>query len=276
MLELFQYQFFVNAFLAAILVSISCGIIGVYIVSRRMVFISDGITHACFGGIGIGYYLGIDPIIGATGFGVLSALVIEIMVKKTEVREDSIIGILWSSGMAIGIIFVYLTPGYAPNLMSYLFGNILTVSTTDIYSMAVLNLVILMIFGLLFKEIMSISFDEQYVRTQGISTGIINSVLICLVALTIVISIRAVGIILVMSMLTIPQAIANLFCKSFKYVIFYSIGIGATASIAGLFASYNLRIPSGACIIVSSVIIFMIAFLVKKIHTRYLLQNKQS
>ena len=125
--ELLQYKFIVNSLLAGILASISCGIIGTYIVTRRMVFLSGGITHASFGGIGIGYFFGFNPVISAAIFGILSALGIEYVSKRSNIREDSAIGILWSFGMAIGIMFVFLTPGYAPNLMSYLFGSILTV-----------------------------------------------------------------------------------------------------------------------------------------------------
>ena len=131
LLNLLTYGFFQHAVLAALLMSITCGIIGTYIVSRRMVFISGGITHASFGGVGIGYYLGFPPLAGAAAVAVLAALTTENLTRRKVLRNDSIIAILWSLGMAIGIIFVYLTPGYAPNLMSYLFGSIITVSTTD-------------------------------------------------------------------------------------------------------------------------------------------------
>ena len=249
MWELLQYKFFIHALLAAMLASISCGIIGTYVVSRRMVFIGGGISHASFGGIGIGYYLGIDPLIGAACFAVAAALGIEVITKKSEIREDSAIGIFWSFGMAVGIIFIYLTPGYAPDLTSYLFGSILTVSRQDLYMMAALDLTIILIFLLLFKEILFLAFDEEFVQTRGIPGQLLNSILLCLVALTVVLSIRVVGVILVISLLTIPQAIANLFSHNFRHIIFWAIIFAFLASIGGLLTAYWLKLPSGACII---------------------------
>jgi zinc transport system permease protein len=258
MFELFQYNFFINALLASIFTAITCGIIGTYIVTRRIVFISGGISHASFGGVGIGYYLGVNPILGAAVFSVLVAMGIESFSHKSEMREDSLIGMMWSFGMAVGIIFVFLTPGYTANLMSYLFGDILTVSRFDILVMAGLALVIILVFSLLFKEILFLSFDRDYAETQGIPVSAISYLLISLVALTIVINIRVVGIILVISMLTIPQATANLVSKNFRHIIFYSIGFAFLSSVCGLFFSYTLNIPSGAAIIFFSIIIFVI------------------
>jgi zinc transport system permease protein len=272
MLELFHYDFFINALLASVFTAVTCGIIGTYIVSRRIVFISGGISHASFGGVGIGYYLGISPILGAAVFSVLVALGIEAFSHKSEMREDSLIGMMWSFGMAVGIIFVFLTPGYAANLMSYLFGDILTVTRLDILVMAVLALVIILVFSLLFKEILFLSFDREYAETQGVPVTAIGFLLIGLVALTIVINIRVIGIILVISMLTIPQAAANLVSKNFRHIIFYSIGFAFLSSVCGLLFSYVLNIPSGAAIIFFSIIIFGIlkgiTFLQTKIKIR--------
>lgn len=258
MLELFNYDFFINALLASVFTAITCGIIGTYIVSRRIVFISGGISHASFGGVGIGYYLGINPILGAAAFSVLAALGIEALSKKSELREDSLIGMMWSFGMAVGIIFIFITPGYAANLMSYLFGNILTVSRADILMMALLSLIIIAVFVFLFKEILFLSFDREFAETQGVPVSAISYLLISLVALTIVINIRVIGIILVISMLTIPQATANLVSRNFRHIIFYSIGFAFLASVLGLFFSYSFNIPSGAAIIFFSIIIFIV------------------
>jgi zinc transport system permease protein len=258
MFELFQYQFFTNAFIGAIFTSISCGFIGTYIVTRRIVFISGGISHASFGGVGIAYFLGINPIIGAAFFSLVSALGIEFFHKKLDLRKDSLIGMIWSFGMALGIIFVTLTPGYSSNLMVYLFGNILTVSGSDILIMAFMTVIIVMVFALFFKIILNIAFDEEYAKTLGIPIIAYNYLLIGLVALTIVINIRIVGIILIISLLTIPQATASLFTKKFKHIILYSIGFGFISSISGLYISYILNIPSGATIIFMSLFIFFI------------------
>ena len=257
--ELLQYKFITNSLLAGILASISCGIIGTYIVTRRMVFLSGGITHASFGGIGIGYFFGFNPIISAAVFGILSALGIEFVSKRSEIREDSVIGILWSFGMAVGIMFIFLTPGYAPNLMSYLFGSILTVSTLDILLMSGLSLVLIIVFISFYRIILFISYDQEFAKTHRIAVDLINYMLISLVALTIVLNIKVVGIILVISLLTIPQSTANLFTKNFKNIIIASIVIGLIGAFLGLVISYKINIPSGASIIFSLVIIFILA-----------------
>jgi len=274
MLELLKYDFFIHALLASVFTAITCGIIGTYIVSRRIVFISGGISHTSFGGVGIGYYLGINPIIGAAVFAVLAGLGIEILSRKSVWREDSLIGMMWSFGMAVGIIFIFLTSGYAPNLMTYLFGNILTVSPLDILLMAGLSLLIAAVFLLLFKEILFLSFDKEYAETQGIPVSFISYLLISLVALTIVINIRVVGIILVISMLTIPQAAANLVSENFRHIIFYSIGFAFLASVSGLIISYTLNIPSGAVIIFCSIIILGVLKLIVYIRTRIKLSDE--
>jgi zinc transport system permease protein len=253
--ELLQYHLFVNALWAAVFAGIACGIIGTYIVSNRIVFLSGGITHSSFGGIGVGYYLGINPILGAAIFSVLSALGIEFFSKKGEVRYDSMIGIWWSLGMAIGIIFIYLTPGYAPNLMTYLFGSILTVSTTDLIFMAILTGIIILFFIFFYHTILFISFDESYARVFGLPVDAMKNILISLVALTIVINIKVVGIILLISLLTIPQAIANHFTSTFEKMIYYSTLTAFVGLFSGLLFSYYLDIPSGASIIFALVVL---------------------
>ncbi len=265
MIELLQYDFFINAIIAAILTSITCGIIGTYIVSKRIVFISGGITHTSFGGIGLGYYLGFNPLLGATVFSLLAAWIIEFMSKKTDVREDSAIAILWSFGMAIGIIFIFITPGYAPNLMSYLFGSILTISYLDIVIMLSVTIAISLFFAIFYKTILFTAFDEHYLKTRNIPVDIFNYILMGFVALAIVLSIKAVGIILIISLLTIPQSTANLFVKDFGKIIIYSIIIGVTGSLSGLLASYYMDIPSGASIIFFLVIIFIVLRTVKAV-----------
>ncbi len=247
--ELFQYGFFRNALYTALFTAISCGIIGSYIVSRRIVFISGGLTHASFGGIGLGYFLGINPILGAAVFAVLSALGIEYASSRISLREDSAIAILWSFGMAIGIIFVYLTPGYTPNLMSYLFGSILTVSVTDLLMLIFLSAVIMVFFGLYYKTILYVSFDEEFARARNMPVHFIKYSLMVLIALCIVFNIRIAGIILVISLLTIPQVTANIYTNSLSKMMFLSILIGLFGTVSGLMLSYYFDIPSGASII---------------------------
>jgi len=263
--ELFNYGFFRNAFFAALLMSVACGIVGTYIVSRRMVFISGGITHASFGGVGLGYFLGFPPLAGAAVFAVLAALATENLTRRKILRNDSIIAIMWSLGMALGIIFVYLTPGYAPNLMSFLFGSIITVNSTDLWLMLALSVVVTGFFAVFYWPILYVSFDEQFARTRGIPVMLLNYILIILVALTIVLSIRIAGIILVLSILTIPQNIANLFTNRFSSIMITSVIIGFLGSFMGLLISYFLDIPSGACIIFTLVILYLAARVVKVI-----------
>jgi zinc transport system permease protein len=262
-IELFAYEFFQKAFLAAVFASISCGIVGSYIVARRIVFISGGITHASFGGIGLAFLLGFNPLVGAVIFAVGAALGIQFFTKVAKVREDSSIAIFWSFGMALGIIFVFMTPGYTPNLMSYLFGNILTVTISELIWMFVLNVVIIFFFSVFFRKILYIAFDEEFARASGLPVALFNYITITLIALTVVLNIRVVGIILILSLLTIPQATANLFTNNFKNLLILSSVIAFTGTMAGLFISYFMDIPSGATIIFTLVVIFGITRLYK-------------
>lgn len=265
LLELFTYHFFLNAIGAALLASITCGVIGSYIVTRRIVFISGGITHASFGGVGIAYFLGLNPILGAAIFGVLSALGIQVLRDKGKVREDSAIAIWWSLGMAIGIIFVSLTPGYTPNLMSFLFGNILTVTQTDLALFLLLAVVIVAFFSIFYNRILYIAFDEDFAKANHTPVITFNGILISLVALTIVLNIKVVGIILVLSLLTIPQTTANLYTKNFKHLILISIAIGFVGTLSGLMSSYYMNIPSGAAIIFNLIAIYIFAWVTYRI-----------
>ncbi len=273
--DLLQYSFFTNSLLAALLASITCGIAGTYIVARRMVFISGGITHASFGGIGIAWFLGMNPVAGAAVFSILSAIGIEFVSSRSKIREDSAIGILWSLGMALGIIFIFITPGYAPNLMSYLFGSILTVGTTDLWLMAALALFLAVFFAGFYHLILFIAFDEEYARAHKAPVQLFKYLLISLVALTIVLNIRVVGIILVISFLTIPQSTANLFTNNFRSIIFLSILIGIIGSISGLLVSYFWNIPSGATIIFAFVLIFGIAKAIQSLMIRADIRKQQ-
>jgi len=259
-IELLGYDFFQKAIYASLLTGVICGIIGTYIVAKRIVFISGGITHASFGGIGMAYYWGLSPILGATIFAIASAIGIQSISENGKLREDSIIGILWAAGMAIGILFIFLTPGYAPNLMTYLFGSILTVSYTQIYLMISLVIIVITIFSIFYRPIFYIAFDNEYAKTHNLPVKTFNTILICLVALAIVQSINVIGIILAIAYLTIPQAIASLYFKDFKTLLIASAIICPIGSIIGLFTSAVLDFPSGATIIMVFVILYMIAY----------------
>ncbi len=257
-MEILGYPFFIRAVCAGVLAGVTCGIVGSYIVSRRIVFISGGITHASFGGIGLGYFFGFSPVAGAGAMAVLSSVAVRFFSRGGEVREDSLIGILWSFGMALGIIFVYLTPGYAPDLMSYLFGSILTVSAGELYLMAAVMILVAVFFALFYNLIMAVSFDEDFAASQSLPVSFINYSLMILIALTIMIGIKVAGVILVISLLTIPQAAAGLLADDMKKMILWSVLFAVISFIGGLFGSYYMDIPSGATIIFFSVILFLI------------------
>jgi zinc transport system permease protein len=257
--SIFQYDFIIKGLLGAVFASITAGLAGTYIVSKRMVFLSGGITHASFGGIGIGYFAGINPVLGAAVFGILSALGIEYLSVKQKIREDSAIGMLWAFGMAVGIIFIYLTPGYTPNLMSYLFGSILTVTNADIIALGVMSVVLILYFGVFYRTILYISFDELFARTYSSYVDIFKYLTTALVALTIVLNIRMAGVVLVLSLLTIPPNIAMIFTRVYFKIVIWSIIAGFIGTAAGYTISYFAGVPVGATIIFTLVIIWFLA-----------------
>jgi zinc transport system permease protein len=268
MIEILQYEFMRNALLAAILVSIACGIVGTFVVVKKIVFISGGITHAAFGGIGLGYFLGINPILTAIPFSLLSAIGIGIMSKRTKISEDSAIGILWAVGMATGILFIGLTPGYAPDLFSYLFGSILTVPFSDIIIMIVLDIIIIVTVLVLYKEFQALSFDEEFSEITGVPTRNLYLLLLCLVALSIIVLIKVIGIILVIALFTIPTAIAKQFTNKLKKLIIYSTMSATVLTVSGLWLSYFFDLPSGAVIVLVLAFVFFISVLIKKLCIR--------
>ena len=256
--SIFQYGFIIKGLLGAIFASITAGLAGTYVVSKRMVFLSGGITHASFGGIGIGYFIGINPVVGAAVFGILSALGVEYLSVKQRIREDSAIGILWAFGMAIGIIFIYLTPGYTPNLMSYLFGSILTVSKADIIALGIMSAVLILYFGVFYRTILYISFDEVFARTYSSYVDVFKYITTSLIALTIVLNIRMAGVVLVISLLTIPPNIAMLFTRVYFKIVVWSVLAGFVGTATGYAISYYAGIPVGATIIFTLVILWVL------------------
>ena len=264
-MEILQYEFMRNALIAAVLVNIACGIVGTYVVIKKIVFISGGISHAAFGGIGLGYFLGINPIIAAVPFSILSAIVIGLIGRRSRLNEDTAIGIIWAVGMASGILFINLTPGYAPDLFSYLFGNILTIPVYDLYIMLAMDLIIIIIVVLFFREFYAISFDEEYSAINGIPGNLLYLLLLCIIALSVVILIRIVGIILVIALLTIPASICRQFTYNLKSLMISSIITGIIMTITGLWISYLLDLASGATIILLLAVVFFISYFVKKL-----------
>jgi zinc transport system permease protein len=264
MAGILEYGFMQNAFLAAVLVSVACGLVGTYVVIKRIVFISGGISHAAFGGIGLGYFLGINPILAAIPFSILSALIIGFTSKKVNVSEDTAIGILWSVGMAIGIIFINLTPGYVPDLLTYLFGSILTVPPSDLMIMFILDLIIIATVLIFRREFLSICFDDEFSKVIGMHTTLIYLLLLSLVALSVVVLIKVVGVILVIALLTIPAAIAKQYTFNLKMMMILSIGMGMLLTVAGLYFSYLFNLASGATIVLVLGLAFLLSTFYKK------------
>jgi zinc transport system permease protein len=263
-----EYTFFRNALAAAALTSILAAMVGTYIVSRKIVFITGGITHASFGGIGMAYFFGINPIAGAAVFAVLSALGIEWFSDRARVREDSAIAILWSLGMALGIIFVFMTPGYTPNLMSFLFGSILSVGKIELYLLLAFSIACAIFFLVYFRPVLYSAFDPEFSKIMGIPVWFFRYIMSVIIALAIVISIRSVGIILVLSLFTIPQITAMLFTRDFARIIPLAALLGVIGSVTGLFGAYYFNIPSGASIIFFLILQFFLLKLAKFIKSK--------
>lgn len=247
--DILAYDFIQRALWACLLSGITCGIAGSYIVARRMVFLSGGITHASFGGLGIALYAGFSPTLGALIFAIISSLGIEFASRNGRMREDSAIGIMWSLGMAIGALFMALRPGYASDLTSYLFGNILLVDSAELVMLALLTLFMICGAIAMLRRIMYITFDEDYARSQGMSVTAVAYLMAIVVALAIVLSIKVMGIILLISLMTIPAVIANAITKDYRYVALLSAVIGVVGNIGGFVLSYNFNLPTGSCII---------------------------
>jgi zinc transport system permease protein len=268
MTEIFEYEFIRNAIFASILASVACGIVGSFIVVKKLTFISGGIAHTAYGGVGLGYLLGINPLFGAIFFSLIASTSISIMRSKKNQSEDTLIGIMWALGMALGIIFISLSPGYAPDLMSYLFGNILAVSLLEIYLMIILNIIIVAVVMINFKKLQAVTFDEEYSRAMGINVDRYYFILYLLIALTVVLLIKVAGIILVIALLSIPASISLNFTKSIGRMITNAIFIGVGMMLLGLFLSYYLNLPSGSVIIIVSSIAYMLIYFYKSIGKR--------
>lgn len=260
-----EYQFLQNAFLAGILASIVCGIVGVIIVEKKLVMMSGGIAHTSYGGVGLGYLLGFEPIIGAFLFSMCAALGIGYIKRKGGARSDVVIGLFWSLGMALGILFIALMPGYPPDLSSYLFGNILAVTKADLYLMISLSLIVLLVIIVLFNDWKAYLFDEEFASIIGIKTAFLEYLLLILIAMTVVVMIRVVGIILVLALLTAPAATAGMLTSNLKNRMAYSIILGIVFCLTGLWISYVMNIASGAAIVILSVLCYLLVYTVRSI-----------
>ncbi len=265
------YGHLADAFVACILSAITCGIVGSYVVARRMVFLSGGITHASFGGLGVAIYAGINPIIGALLFASVASVGVEFASRRGGIREDSAVGIIWSVGMAIGALFMSLTPGYAVELPSYLFGSISLVDSADIKWLVALMVVVIAGAILWGRRVMYMTFDEDYARSQGIPVTAISYLMSVIVAVTIVLSIKVMGIVLLMSLVTIPTVVANTLTKDYRLITILAVATALVCNVAGFVMSYEIELPSGGGIPTGSCIIFLLsmALLCVKLYDTY-------
>ncbi len=248
--DLMQYGYLSNALAAAILSGITCALVGTYVVCRRMVFLAGGITHASFGGLGIAFYLGANPILGAMLFAVGSALGIEWMSSRGRIREDSAIGIIWSIGMALGALFMSLRSGYTSgDLAAFMFGSIVTVTDTDVASLAMLTAAVVAGALLWLRPVMFVAFDRGFSSSRGIATTAISHIMAAVVAVTIVLSIRIMGIVLLISLITMPAVIVNTLSRNYRRIALWAPVVAVSSNVAGLVISYRMEVPPGAAII---------------------------
>ena len=255
-MDILGYEFVRNAFIGGFLLSIIVGIMGTFVVLRRLVLVSGGISHASFGGIGLGFLLGINPLLGAFLFSLLSSFLIGLITRKTKLPEDISIGIIWAFGMALGVLLTSFSKRYVPELMAYLFGNILLISRTDLILMLSFALFLLLFTLLFWREMFILSFDEDFGRVLGIPAGLFYFVFLSLIGISVILLMRAVGIILVIAMLSIPPSIALGFSGSLKGVMFISFLSSLFLIFSGLILSFVFDLPSGAFIILISSLLF--------------------
>lgn len=265
MLDALQFEFMRNALMAGVLTSIICGVIGTLIVVNRLVFLSGGIAHSAYGGIGLAFFLGIPYMVGAVGFSFLAAMLMAGVSIKSKQRADTIIGVIWAVGMASGILLLDMTPGYNVDLMSYLFGSILSVPLSDLVTMAVVGAFIIIIIMYFFQDLLVMSYDEEFALVRGVPVKRLYYMLIGIVAITVVMVVQVVGLILVIALLTIPPYIAEKYTRSLLQMMLLSCLLGMCFTTGGLWASYTLDLTSGAAIIFLAGIAFFLSLVTDKL-----------
>ena len=265
MIEALQFEFMRNALVAGLLASIVCGMIGTLIVVNRIVFLSGGIAHAAYGGIGIAFFFGLPHMVGTIGFSLIIAMIMAVITIKTRHRADTIIGVLWAVGMALGVILLDLTPGYNVDLMSYLFGSILSVPDSDLILMATICVLVFLTVFYYYHDLLAMSYDEEFAQLRGVPVTFLYFLLIGMTALSIVMIIRVVGLILVIALLTIPPFIAEKFSNSLFHMMGVSTALCAIFSVTGLWLSYAFNLTSGASIILVAAAGFFMSFIIERL-----------
>ncbi len=256
-MELLQYEFFQNALIGVALISIACAVIGVYVVTRRMVFIAGGITHTCFGGLGLGYYLGWNPILTAAAFAIGGGLSVN-GISKGRVRQDSAIAVVWAVGMALGILFIFLTPGYVPELNAFLFGNVLNITRIDLLIFAGFAAVAIAIYAAFGRVIMAVCFDEDFARTRYLPVTLINMVMMILVSVCIVLTIKMIGVMMLMSLMSLPQMVAERLTHRYSRLMVISGVVSLIGCLGGLWLSVLIDVPASAMIVLLLALLFFL------------------
>ncbi len=264
--ELLQYVFFRNAVAACILAGLVCGLVGTYIVSRRMVFLAGGMAHASLGGVGVCALAGWPPMLGAAVSSLFAGWGVQKLAGRREVREDSAIAMLWALGMSVGIMCSYLAPDFLPGLSGYLFGNILLVSAVDLWALGALALVVAAVYVLCMPQIVAVSFDAEFAKSRRLPVTTVNYLMTSLVALSIVGALKVAGVVMVISLLSVPQMTANLFCSRFSTMAVVSSCLAVAGCLCGLAASVWLNVPCGVMIVAAVTIIYMVCRTIKRLH----------
>jgi len=266
---IFAYTFFQNALIGSLLASVLCAIIGTYVVTRRLVIAGGGMAHASLGGVGLGAYFGFSPLAGAAIFAVGAGAGIDYLARQRRVREDSAIALLWTLGMAVGILFAYLSPGFMTDLPTYLFGDILSIGQADLWLLGSLTVLTLILYTLFRSTIISVACDRDFARTQGLPVRWIEGIMTTLTALAIVGCLHLVGIVMVVSLLSVPQLTAALFVRTYHKMVWLSALIAYATCLGGLWISYLADVPSGATIILVSIAFYALSRTIKRLQASY-------
>jgi zinc transport system permease protein len=276
MIEALEFEFMRHALIAGLLASVICGIMGTLVVVNRIVFLSGGIAHAAYGGIGLAFFFGWPYLPGTIGFALAAAMLMAAVSIKAKHRADTIIGVIWALGMAFGIILIDLTPGYNVDLMSYLFGSILTVPASDLLIMLVLGILIAILVAVYYQDLLAMSYDEEFARIRGVPVNSLYFALIGILAIIIVLMIQVVGLILVIALLTIPPFIVEKHVKSLVQMMVGSSLLGAIFTVFGLWLSFRYNLTSGAAIIMVAGIAFMLSLLIERTNILTRAKNQQA
>ena len=263
MLEALQFEFMRSALFGGLMAGVLCGVMGTMAVANRMIFLAGGIAHAAYGGIGLALFLGLPFLPGTIGFAIMAALIMAAVSLRMKHRADAVIGVVWALGMAVGIIFTDLTPGYQVDLMSYLFGSILAVPSSDLIIMAITMVITIVLIWYFYPSLIALSFDEEFARTRGVPIQKLYFLLVVMLAVVVVLLIRVVGLILVIALLSIGPFIAERFCRSIAGMMMLASALNICFTIVGLAIAYHFNLTAGACIILVAGVAFFVALMIK-------------